>query len=53
MNKLCSIYSMAVEVYLLQPMAILEGRRNGFLTTGLLAVNDRHYKVLTMGIVST
>ncbi len=44
---------MTVEVYLLQPMAILGGQKNGFLMTGLLAVNDEHYKVLTMGIVST
>ena len=44
---------MTVEVYLLQPKAILEGLGNGFLTTGLSAANDGHYKVLTMGIVST
>lgn len=44
---------MTVEVYLLQPMAILEGQKNGFPTTGLLAVNDGHYKAPTMGIVST
>lgn len=49
----CSIYSMTVEVYLLQPMAILGGQKNGFPTTGLLAVNDGHYKAPTMGIVST
>ena len=29
------------------------GLRNFFLTTGLSAANDGHYKVLTMGIVST
>ena len=44
---------MTVEVYLLQPMAILGGQKNGFPTTGLLAVNDGHYKAPTMGIVST
>ena len=57
MNKLCSIYSMAVEVYIhwrmqyifdddwsisSPAMAILEGQGNGFLTTGLLGANYGH-----------
>ena len=40
---------MAGAVYLLQPMTL----EYGFLTTGSSGVNDGHYKVLTMGIVST
>ena len=47
----CSIYSMTIEVYLLQQWPYWQG--NGFLTTGLLGANDGHYKVLTMSIIST